>query len=101
MTQSKANNTITITNIDSTDLTCTIDTGSEYTFNVEGNGWGQEIEYPNFNDVISSLIDPSRVETMCDHYPGLRKAWNNFYSIYKMVDQDYKGNYEYDDEVPL
>ena len=93
MTQSKANDTITITNY-------TIDTGSEYTFNVEGD-LGQEIEYPNFNDVISSLIDPSRVETMCDHYPGLRKAWNNFYSIYKMVDQDYKGNYEYDDEVPF
>ena len=44
MTQSKANDTITITNY-------TIDTGSEYTFNVEED-LGQEIEYPNFNDVI-------------------------------------------------
>ena len=84
-------------------------TGSEYTFNMSDTTIGTDnttitldsSEYPNFNDVISSLIDPSRVETMCDHYPGLRKAWNNFYSIYKMVDQDYKGNYEYDDEVPF
>lgn len=47
-------------------------------------------------------IDPTRVEKMCKHYPALEKAWQNFFSIYKMVDQDYKGNYEdLDDDIPF
>lgn len=40
------------------------------------------------------LPDPSRVKKMCKHYPALEKAYENFKSIYKMVEQDYKGNYE-------
>jgi hypothetical protein len=65
---------------------------------------------PNDTDTISiddlswdfgNKIDPERVEKMCEQYPALRKAWDKFHSIYKMVDQDYKGNYEYDDEIPF
>ena len=84
------NNDYTITISDSTyntsfiDTSYTTDTGSEHTFNVSNTN----SQYTN------SLIDPTRVEKMCKEYPALRKAWDNFYSIYKMVDQDYKGNIE-------
>ena len=102
MTQSKDNTTIDISSIlDTTgdinlddytmshpssytitlDDQFTNDTGSEYTFN------------------LSDTIDPDRVVKMCEHYPALKKVWENFYSIYKMVDQDYKGNIEEDEGI--
>ena len=48
---------------------------------------------------FGNKIDPDRVVKMCEHYPALKKVWENFYSIYKMVDQDYKGNFEYNDQI--
>ena len=50
---------------------------------------------------FGNKIDPDRVERMCEKYPALDKAWKNFYSIYKMVDQDYKGKYEDNDDIPF
>jgi hypothetical protein len=47
------------------------------------------------------MPDLDKVQKMCDHYPALAKAYENFKTIYKMVDQDYKGNYEDDDELPF
>ena len=44
--------------------------------------------------VIDKSIDVNRVQRMSKEYPALKKAWENFNTIYKMVDQDYKGNYE-------
>ena len=50
---------------------------------------------------IIEYIDPSRVEKMCQTYPALEKVWRNFKSVYDMVDQDYRGNHEDDDEIPF
>ena len=72
------------------------DTGSEYTFNV-----GEAIEANDISWDFGNKIDPDRVVKMCQEYPALKKAWDNFYSIYRMVDQDYKGNFEDDDQITL
>lgn len=40
-----------------------------------------EHEFPAFH----------KVEEMCKEYPGLAKAYENFKTIYKMVEQDWKG----------
>lgn len=64
------------------------DTGSEYTFNVHNN--------VEFEDTMPSAY---RINEMCKHYPALDKAWTNFKTIYKMVDQDYRGNFE--DDIPF
>jgi hypothetical protein len=84
------------------------DSGSEYTFNTDTTiTVGEHVDgitlnqYPKYSDIISSYIDPTRVEAMCEHYPALKKSWDNFYSIYKMVDQDYKGNHEKEEEIPF
>ena len=90
MTQSKANDTITITNY-------TIDTGSEYTFNLSDTV--ATIDATDLSWDFGNKIDPDRVVKMCEEYPALKKAWDNFYSIYRMVDQDYKGNYEAEDDT--
>lgn len=47
------------------------------------------------------MPDPNRIKKMCQHYPALDKAYENFKTIYKMVNQDYKGNYEDDEDVPF
>jgi len=49
-----------------------------------------------FEDTMPSLY---RIQAMCEQYPALNKAWENFKTIYKMVDQDYKGNFE--DDIPF
>ena len=41
-----------------------------------------------FQDCMPDLAD---VEQMCKEYPALEKAFENFKTIYKMVEQDYKG----------
>ena len=33
----------------------------------------------------------SRIEEMCDEYPALSKAYEQFKLIYKMTEQDYEG----------
>ena len=77
------------------DTTYTTDTGSEYTFNMG--------EYSNkmFEDKMPSI---SRIEEMCEHYPALAKAYEQFKLIYKMTEQDYKGKLKergIDDDIPF
>jgi len=36
-------------------------------------------------------INPSEVERMCKEYPALEKVWRNFKAVYDMIKQDYEG----------
>jgi hypothetical protein len=96
------------------DYTITINTDSEspdtFTFNTTeattltynlNDYVADTVDLNNISWDLGNKIDPSRVEKMCEHYPALKKAWDNFYAIYKMVDQDYKGNIEPDEEIPF
>lgn len=47
-------------------------------------------EFPSFQ----------KVEEMCKEYPALEKAYENFKTIYKMVEQDYIGKKK-DDDPPF
>ena len=38
-----------------------------------------------------TLPDVDTVNAMCVEYPGLAKAYENFQTVYKLVEQDYKG----------
>ena len=42
------------------------------------------------------MPDLQTVSQMCDHYPALNKAYENFKTVYKLVEQDYKGNVKKD-----
>ncbi len=48
----------------------------------------------------NSFPDFSTVEKMCEEYPGLAKAFENFKTVYKMVEQDWKGKMS-DDQTNL
>ena len=89
----------------STDGTTTItldedwvnDSGSEYTFNISGHK-------DSFGDVKlfeNALPNIDTINAMCNHYPALAKAYENFKTIYKMVEQDYKGNHEDKNDIPF
>jgi len=54
-----------------------------------------------FVDTMPSL---DRVTNMCEEYPALAKAYENFKTIYKMTEQDYKGKLKakgLDDDIPF
>ena len=87
----------------------TLDSSYTITLNTDSEPDNSTITLTDPNDTntvtidwdFENKIDPERVEKMCKQYPALRNAWDKFHSIYKMVDQDYKGNYEYEDEIPF
>ena len=49
--------------------------------------------YELWKDCMPSLDE---VQKMCNEYPALKKAYENFKTIYKMVEQDYKGKQQDD-----
>ena len=70
---------------------------SDNTFDI-GNITFSEIP---FVDTMPSL---DRVNNMCEEYPALAKAYENFKTIYKMTEQDYKGKLKergLDDDIPF
>ena len=123
MTQSnKAIDTITLDLSDYPDEAFITDTGSDYTFNVSTNTNSSVISTSNLDSIttisgytISSddqisfdfdnikivptlwkeaLPDIHTVNNMCEEYPALAKAYENFQTVYKLVEQDYKGKKE-------
>ena len=52
-------------------------------------------DWDNINIVptlwTETLPDVDTVNAMCNEYPALAKAYENFKTVYKLVEQDYKG----------
>ena len=81
----------------SNDGTFTIDINSEDTINI--GDWNLSGDFGAIGN-----INPTTVEQMCKHYPGLEKVWRNFKSVYDMCKQDYEGKLkagEIDDDIPF
>lgn len=51
-----------------------------------------------FEDNMPSV---AKIEDMCNDYPGLRKAYENFKAVYKMVHQDWQGRQDAEDQFPF
>jgi len=47
------------------------------------------------------MPDVAKIEDMCNDYPSLAKAYENFKSIYAMVHQDWKGRQDSENEPPF
>lgn len=43
------------------------------------------------------MPDVAKIEDMCNDYPALEKAYDNFKTIYKMVHQDWVGRQKHDE----
>ena len=46
-----------------------------------------------YSNILDNMIDIAEVEDMCEKYPALKTAYEKFKTVYKMVEQDYKGKY--------
>lgn len=81
----------------------TIDTITISTIGAGGGGAGgfslgiTGVENPcseiSLNSVVFEdyLPDIKELERMCEEYPGLDKAYENFKTFYKLVEQDWRG----------
>ncbi len=92
---SLTSDTIDISNITTSTMHTTSQSG---TITLDDTHWADEITWENteFEDCMPSV---AKVEDMCNDYPALEKAYENFKMIYKMVHQDWKGRQ--DDETPF
>lgn len=91
---------ITVSSIDTSSITTSTMHPTQYTITLDDTHWADEItwEQTEFEDKMPSI---DKVHNMCGYYPALEKAYENFKTIYKMVEQDYKGNHQENDETPF
>jgi len=95
-------NTITIDLNDiygATTSTITIDdsytyTGGDYTIDLD---WDNITLEPTMWE--DCMPDPQKLKKMCEQYPALEKVYENFRTVYSMVEQDWKGNHEDDESI--
>lgn len=103
-------NTIDISTMDSSGITLTsnsyVDWGSIATsssvdtITLDNTYWADGITWDpvEFEDKMPSV---AKVEDMCNDYPALEKAYENFKTIYKMVHQDWQGRQDEDGQFPF
>ena len=73
------------------------DSGSEYTYNIAGH----PDSFGDYKVFVDTMPNINQIDDMCKHYPALAKAYENFKTIYKIVEQDYKGNHEDTNDIPF
>lgn len=91
------NNVATDWSVDST-----VDTISDGTFTIDTNS----VDWLNDSNITiqptmweDCMPDPQTLKKMCEQYPALEKAYENFRAVYSMVEQDWKGNHEDDEPI--
>lgn len=70
------------------------------TITLDDTHWADSITWENieFEDHMPGV---AKIEDMCNDYPSLRKAYENFKTIYKMVHQDWQGKQDAGDQFPF
>lgn len=108
--------TISVSDLDESGITltedCTFDISNLTTSTIDTSAFDDIISFDN--DVDLDLVlkqhpvefedhmpDVAKVEDMCNDYPALAQAYENFKTIYAMVHQDWKGRQEKDDQFPF
>jgi len=112
--------TITITSMDGATDTITIDMSdtdfasagtitinSDYTYTLDDITVGTvDLDWLNDNRITleptmweDCMPDPQKLKKMCEQYPALEKVYENFKTVYSMVEQDWKGNHEDDESI--
>ena len=77
-----------------------------YTFDVNGDtidiDWLKERNFTLKPTMFEDCMpDPQKLKKMCEQYPALEKVYENFKTVYSMVEQDWKGNHDDQDEFPF
>ena len=86
---------ITSSNLDSITTISGISTSTGSTYRLDDQ---ISVDWDNIKIVPTlwkeALPDVDTVNAMCNEYPALAKAYENFQTVYKLVEQDYKGKKE-------
>lgn len=105
ITLTSSNDYITDSNtisIDMSDYTVSTIAGSISTTTISDPTWdtltGITFDRVMFED---DMPDPQTLKRMSEEYPALEKAYENFKTIYKLVEQDWKGKNNDDKELPF
>ena len=85
------NDTIDISSIANTTIDTAYDVNLDWATNIT-------IDRVMFED---DMPDPQEIKRMCEEYPALEKVYENFKTVYKMVEQDWKGKTDDDEELPF
>lgn len=48
----------------------------------------------NPKEFVDYMPGPDKIKSMCNEYPALKEAWENFRTMYEMVHQDWLDNSE-------
>ena len=82
--------TITSSSIDTVNISDILSSDDNISFDWDNMGT-IKINRTMFEDCMP---DADRINDMCKEYPALAKAYENFKTVYKLVEQDYKGKKE-------
>lgn len=99
--------TITITSLDTSDYTINLDDYMVDTIDISSISVGdvnldwQHISNITFDRVMfeDDMPDPQELKEMCEEYPALEKVYENFKTVYKMVEQDWRGKQDSDEDT--
>ena len=97
-TMDSSGSVITSSNIDSITTISGISTSTVNISDILSSDDQITFDYDNIKIVptlwTEALPDVYTVNDMCKEYPALAKAYENFKTVYKLVEQDYKGKKE-------
>ena len=90
---------ISSSNLDSiTTISSTCDTSTVNISDILSSNDQISFDWLDVRDVptlwTETLPDVDTINSMCNEYPALAKAYENFQTVYKLVEQDYKGKKE-------
>ena len=84
-------NTMYYTTSTGTLSTITIDSLSSPTYTTRTNAWDTYNDYfKNLKEFEHTMPDLTKIKEMCNMYPAMDKAFENFKAIYDLVKDDYE-----------
>jgi len=90
---------ITVSDVNDGCFTVSLDDYTTDTIDINWDRIGNiTLESTMFEDCMP---DPQKLKKMCEQYPALEKVYENFKTVYSMVEQDWKGNHDDEDELPF
>ena len=87
--------TLTSDTIDLSGIITDVNSDIDIDWNTIGNLTLDRVVFEDY------MPDAQNLKKMCEEYPALEKAYENFKTIYKMVHQDWRGKQDDDEELPF
>jgi hypothetical protein len=79
--------------LDTSSMDVNVFSGNHDWITITGDSGTIDLNNITFDRVMfeDNMPDPQELKRMCEEYPGLEKAYENFKTVYKMVEQDWRG----------